>query len=156
MDRAITLEQGFAVDSVTNATDALSHITRAPIDVLLTDINLPGGMDGTALARRARELQPNLAVIYASARAATLKQEARVPGSLVLAKPYEPASLDDCSPSRCAPRHSRCLPDRMLNPVSRCAREILRANECGIGRRSRLFPERSREIKAAWSRRHRR
>ena len=86
-------EQGFAVDSVTNATDALSHITRAPIDVLLTDINLPGGMDGTALARRARELQPNLAVIYASARAAALKQEARVPGSLVLPKPYEPAVL---------------------------------------------------------------
>jgi len=86
-------EQGFAVDSVTNATDALSHITRAPIDVLLTDINLPGGMDGTALARRARELQPNLTVIYASARAAALKQEARVPGSLVLPKPYEPAVL---------------------------------------------------------------
>ena len=86
-------EQGFAVDSVTNAADALSRMTRAPIDVLLTDINLPGGMDGTALARRARELQPNLAVIYASARAATLKQEARVPGSLVLAKPYEPTVL---------------------------------------------------------------
>jgi CheY-like chemotaxis protein len=86
-------EQGFAVDSVTNAADALLHIMRAPIDVLLTDINLPGGMDGTALARHARELQPDLAVIYASARAATLKQEARVPGSLVLPKPYEPAVL---------------------------------------------------------------
>ena len=86
-------EQGFAVDGVTNAADALSQITRAPIDVLLTDINLPGGMDGAALARRARELQPGLAVIYASARAASLKQEARVPGSVVLPKPYEPAVL---------------------------------------------------------------
>ena len=86
-------EQGFAVDSVTNAADALSQIIRAPIDVLLTDINLPGGMDGAALARRARELQPGLAVIYASARAASLKQEARVPGSVVLPKPYEPAVL---------------------------------------------------------------
>ena len=84
-------EQGFAVDSATNAVDALLRIARAPIDVLLTDINLPGGMDGTALARRARELQPNLAVIYASARAATLQQEARVPGSVLLPKPYEPA-----------------------------------------------------------------
>jgi CheY-like chemotaxis protein len=46
-------EQGFAVDSVTNAVDALLRIARAPIDVLLTDINLPGGMDGTVLARRA-------------------------------------------------------------------------------------------------------
>lgn len=86
-------EQGYAVDSVTNAADALSHIRRAPIDVLLTDINLPGGMDGTALARRARELRPDLAVIYASARAATLNYEARVPGSVVLPKPYEPAVL---------------------------------------------------------------
>jgi CheY-like chemotaxis protein len=84
-------ELGFAVETVTNAADALSRISRAPIDVLLTDINLPGGMDGTTLARRARELQPDLAVIYASARAAMLTQEARVPGSLVLPKPYEPA-----------------------------------------------------------------
>jgi CheY-like chemotaxis protein len=87
------VEQGFAVESVTNAADALSHIAHAPIDVLLTDINLPGGMDGTVLARRARELRPDLAVIYASARAATLKHEARVPGSVVLPKPYEPTVL---------------------------------------------------------------
>jgi CheY-like chemotaxis protein len=86
-------EQGFAVESVTNAADALCHISRAPIDVLLTDINLPGGMDGAALARRARELQPDLAVIYASAHAASLQQETRVPGSIVLPKPYEPAVL---------------------------------------------------------------
>jgi CheY-like chemotaxis protein len=86
-------EQGFAVDSVTNAADALSHITHAPIDVLLTDINLPGGMDGTVLARRARELRPDVAVIYASARAALLQHDARVPGSVVLPKPYEPTTL---------------------------------------------------------------
>ena len=86
-------EQGFVVESLTNAADALSYLMRTPIDVLLTDINLPGGMDGMALARRARQLRPDLAVIYASARAATLKQEVRVPGSVVLPKPYEPAVL---------------------------------------------------------------
>jgi DNA-binding response OmpR family regulator len=86
-------EQGFAVEKVSNAADALHHIARAAVDILLTDINLPGGMDGAALARRARELQPDLPVIYASARATLLKQEARVPGSLVLPKPYEPAVL---------------------------------------------------------------
>lgn len=93
-------EQGFAVESVTNAADALVHITRAPIDVLLTDINLPGGMDGMVLARRARQLRPDLAVIYASARAA-LKQEARVPGSAVLPKPYEPAVLAELIAAVC-------------------------------------------------------
>ena len=54
-------EQGFAVKTVTNAGDALRYLASAPVDVLFTDINLPGGMDGAALARRARELLPDLA-----------------------------------------------------------------------------------------------
>jgi DNA-binding response OmpR family regulator len=86
-------DQGFAVDVVTDAATALRRMANSSIDVLLTDINLPGAMDGAALARRARELRPDLPVIYASARAALLRQEVRVPGSLVLGKPYEPAVL---------------------------------------------------------------
>src|SRR5271170_5767314 len=84
-------EQGFAVQTVTNAADALVHLATVPVDVLFTDINLPGGMDGAALARRAREMWPHLPVVYASARATLLKQDARVPGSIVVPKPYEPA-----------------------------------------------------------------
>jgi CheY-like chemotaxis protein len=84
-------EQGFDVWTVTNAADALAHLAALPVDVLFTDINLPGSMDGAALARRAREMQPQLPVIYASARATLLKQDARVPGSIVVPKPYEPA-----------------------------------------------------------------
>jgi CheY-like chemotaxis protein len=95
-------EQGFAVESVTNAADALSYLMRTPVDVLVTDINLAGGMDGMALARCARQLWPDLALIYASARAATLKQEARVPGSVVLPKPYEPAVLGRLLAAVCA------------------------------------------------------
>jgi CheY-like chemotaxis protein len=83
-------EQGFDVQTVTNAADALAHLAALPVDVLFTDINLPGGMDGAALARRAREMQPQLPVVYASARATLLKQDARVPGSIVVPKPYEP------------------------------------------------------------------
>ena len=59
-------EQGFAVESATNAADALLHIARAPIDVLLTDINLPGGMDGKTLAGRMLQENPRLKVIYTS------------------------------------------------------------------------------------------
>jgi two-component system, response regulator PdtaR len=84
-------EQGFAVQSVTNAADALGHLASDPVDVLFTDINLPGQMDGAALARRARELLPNLPVIYASARATMLAPDARVPGAIIVPKPYEPA-----------------------------------------------------------------
>jgi two-component system, response regulator PdtaR len=84
-------EQGFSVLTVSNAADALKYLASDPVDVLFTDINLPGGMDGAALARRAREMLPHLPVIYASARATLLKQDARVPGSMVVPKPYEPA-----------------------------------------------------------------
>jgi CheY-like chemotaxis protein len=84
------VEQGFAVQTAANAADALRHLTSDPVDVLFTDINLPGGMDGAALARRARQLQPNLPVVYASARATMLEPEARVPGAIIVPKPYEP------------------------------------------------------------------
>jgi DNA-binding response OmpR family regulator len=84
-------EQGFAVQTASNAADALRHLASDPVDVLFTDINLPGGMDGAALARRARELLPHLPVVYASARVTMLAPEARVPGAIIVPKPYEPA-----------------------------------------------------------------
>jgi CheY-like chemotaxis protein len=76
---------------VSNAADALRHLASDPVDVLFTDINLPGGMDGAALARRARELMPHLPVVYASARISMLEPDARVPGAIIVPKPYEPA-----------------------------------------------------------------
>jgi DNA-binding response OmpR family regulator len=84
-------EQGFAVQTAANATDALGHLTSDQVDILFTDINLPGGMDGAALARRAREMLPNLPVVYASARATMLAPDARVPGAIIVPKPYQPA-----------------------------------------------------------------
>ena len=86
-------EQGFAVHAVSNARDALRHLAAAPIDVLFTDINLAAGMDGAALARRARELLPELSVVYASARVAALEPQERVPGALFVRKPYEPLAV---------------------------------------------------------------
>lgn len=86
-------EQGFAVHAVSNAHDALRHLAAAPVDVLFTDINLPAGMDGAALARQARELLPELPVVYASARVAALEQQERVPGALFVRKPYEPTAV---------------------------------------------------------------
>jgi DNA-binding response OmpR family regulator len=86
-------DQGFAVQTVANAADALDHLAADEVDVLLTDVNLPGGMDGISLARRAREMRPNIPVVYASARATTLSPDVRVPGAIILPKPYEPALL---------------------------------------------------------------
>jgi CheY-like chemotaxis protein len=83
-------EQGFCVQAVSTAAEALRALRSNPVDVLFTDINLPGEMDGAALARRAREMRPHLPVIYASARSQMLDPAERVPGSTFVPKPYEP------------------------------------------------------------------
>ncbi len=84
-------EQGFVVCAAANASDALSHLASAAVDILFTDVNLPGGMDGMTLARRAREIKPDLPVVYASGHANAFDLERCVPGSIFIAKPYVPS-----------------------------------------------------------------
>ena len=87
-------EQGFEVRAVSNAADALRHLLSGlPVDILFTDINLPGDMDGAALALRARELRPNLPVMYTSGRRAVIDQLDPVDGSMFLPKPYNPYDI---------------------------------------------------------------
>ena len=86
-------EQGFAVCTATNGMDALKCLASVPVDILFTDINLAGSMDGTMLARRARELLPDLPVVYASGRVNILEPQVRVPGSTFVPKPYVPSLI---------------------------------------------------------------
>ncbi len=84
-------EQGFEVHVVSTAADALRHVeSGAAVDVLFTDVHLPGGMDGAALATRVRELRPDLPIIYASGRWSPSVQANLVSRSIFLPKPYDP------------------------------------------------------------------
>ena len=86
------VERGFKVHTATNAGDALRFLAGgAPVDILFTDIDLPGKMNGASLARLARELRPELVVVYASGTLQTLDDA--VPGSIFVAKPYVPAQV---------------------------------------------------------------
>jgi CheY-like chemotaxis protein len=87
-------EQGFEVESVSNARDALRRLkTGSRIDILFTDVNLPGSMDGAALARCARELRPDLPVMYTSGRRSVIDQLDPVEGAMFVPKPYDPFNL---------------------------------------------------------------
>jgi CheY-like chemotaxis protein len=87
-------DSGFIVHEVTTADEALRYIdSGADIDVLFTDVNLPGDMDGAELATRARELRPEMPIVYASGRFKLSDIAPLVSRSLFMAKPYDPADV---------------------------------------------------------------
>ena len=69
--RAVTLKQladlGYRTLEAENAKAALKILAERPdIDLLFTDIVMPGGMTGTELAREARRLYPRLKILLTS------------------------------------------------------------------------------------------
>ncbi len=94
--RAYLTEMGFSALTANNAAMALSAVAQyKEIDLMVTDIIMPGGMNGVELAERARELNPSLKVIYSSgfpADALVERNGTMVDGPL-LRKPYHRAEF---------------------------------------------------------------
>ena len=78
-------DAGFAVLSAATAEEALPFLSDDRVDVLLSDVVMPGGMSGIDLAREARERRPGLPVILATGYS---EEIARATGIPILAKPY--------------------------------------------------------------------
>ena len=58
---------GYRVESVSNGPEAVKLLEGdSEFDLLFTDVVMPGGMNGREVADRAKELRPNLPVLYAS------------------------------------------------------------------------------------------
>lgn len=92
MNMAEILQQaGCLVVEAGSAEEAMAALQTAPIDVLVTDVNLPG-VSGPELAIRARELRPDIGLVFATGEpsAAPTVGDAR---AAVLAKPYPPEAL---------------------------------------------------------------
>ena len=88
-------EAGFQVVEVSDGTKALAEFQAdvARFRALITDIRLGAGPDGWAVARRARELVPNMPVVYMSGDSAPEWSSKGVPNSLMVAKPFAPAQI---------------------------------------------------------------
>ena len=84
-------EEGYDVVHASNGEDALAWCKRQPADVLITDIRLPGQVDGWQIAERCREHDPELPLIYATGFSPVSARP--VPGSLSLQKPYHPEEI---------------------------------------------------------------
>ncbi|WP_024517540.1 ATP-binding protein [Bradyrhizobium sp. Tv2a-2] len=87
---------GYHTLAASNAAEALAVIDRGErIDLLFTDVMLPGGMNGRQLATEALKRRPELKVLYTSGYTENaLVHHGRLdPGVLLLPKPYLSSDL---------------------------------------------------------------
>ena len=82
---------GYRVIEAADALEALGFVSASePLHLLITDINMPGEIDGIALAEMTRALRPELPVVLATA------QSVPAAGSLadrLIRKPYFASEL---------------------------------------------------------------
>jgi DNA-binding response OmpR family regulator len=89
-------ESGFAVHHANSGAAGLIELEQdsGRFIALMTDIRLQKpGPDGFELARRARELQPTIPVVYMSGDSAIEWLERGVPNSIMLQKPFAISQL---------------------------------------------------------------
>ncbi|NLR97426.1 response regulator [Rhizobium sp. P38BS-XIX] len=91
----VVTEAGFEHLSVSNADEAIRALEEdsARFCALITDVRMPGEENGWDLARRARELQPLMPVIYMTGDSAKEWAAQGVPNSVLLQKPFVHAQL---------------------------------------------------------------
>lgn len=90
-----TLEDaGFAVLALSKGEDALEALEREQaLRALLTDIDLGGPVKGWEIARRAREKDPHIPVVYMTGGHADEWAANGVPNSVLITKPFAPAQI---------------------------------------------------------------
>lgn len=87
-------EGGFAVIEVSNADEAVAILrSQVAVDLVLTDVRMPGSMDGIALARLVRETRPELKLVVTSGNAASFD---RGVADAFFGKPYDLDKVVGC------------------------------------------------------------
>lgn len=87
---------GYEVISAANGAEALDILVRVDdIDLLITDVVMPDGMNGSRLAEAARSLRPGLKVLFMSGyfQGALVRNHTIDDDVQVLAKPYRKPEL---------------------------------------------------------------
>lgn len=86
---------GFEIALAASGEEAVSALERhkGKYRALVTDVNLPGRLDGWQVAKRAREIDPAMPVIYMTGASADQWSSHGVPNSILLTKPFALAQL---------------------------------------------------------------
>jgi len=87
---------GYNVFSAPNAAAALDILrSDEKIDVLFSDIVMPGGMNGVELAREARRMRPGLKLLLASGYPMSALSDKGLTDVSFISKPYRWTELDE-------------------------------------------------------------
>ncbi len=102
---------GFTVTLATSAAAALGALVNGrKVDIVFSDVMMPGGMNGVELAREIRTKHRDIPVLLTSGYAEAAKKTADEEGVYVLAKPYRLEELSqaikDAMDNAPAPRHA--------------------------------------------------
>jgi len=85
---------GYRVLEATSAAEALQTLEAEQVDLLFTDVVMPGGIDGFTLIGLARQKQPGIRVILTSGFPQSRFSSEMKPGSFhLLSKPYRKGDL---------------------------------------------------------------
>jgi len=87
-------QEGFAVWPAASGQEALALLSQGGISLVLIDYAMPG-MSGAEFARRAREQQADLPIVYLTGNPDALAAEAAPDAARVVIKPYTRADLAD-------------------------------------------------------------
>ena len=85
----VLIDAGFQVDEADNSDDALKLLDADGYTLLVTDVHMPGDLDGIDLAGHAQHHKPQLPVVFVSGRP-DVYARLRATGikGLALAKPF--------------------------------------------------------------------
>ncbi len=89
-------ELGFKILQGATAAEGLRILqSDAPIDLLVSDVGLPGGMNGRQMADTARIVRPDLKVLFITgyAEASVIGEGVLEPNMRVISKPFDLAAM---------------------------------------------------------------
>ena len=83
-------ESGYAAVTAIGADEAMQALRSRKPDLVLTDVTMPGTMDGVVLAREIRKLHPNLPVVLITGNPMVVAESSEFP---LLSKPIASREL---------------------------------------------------------------